>query len=127
MVKRIIQTELYVDDLDGKDIAADELVTVRFTWSGKPLVLDLSSSNAAKFDKAIAKWVAAARPDEPVKRARNGRAATRGGRTSTRTSNRRVNDTVAIRAWAAENGYALSARGRIPAEVIAAYADANPQ
>jgi hypothetical protein len=30
-----------------------------------------------------------------------------------------------IRAWAAENGYEVSARGRVPAEVRAAYEAAN--
>lgn len=30
-------------------------------------------------------------------------------------------DTAAVRSWAADNGYELSGRGRIPAEVLTAY------
>lgn len=35
-------------------------------------------------------------------------------------------DTAAVRAWARENGYEISDRGRLPAEVTEAYAAAHP-
>jgi hypothetical protein len=34
-------------------------------------------------------------------------------------------DTKAVRQWASENGYNVSSRGRIPAEVVQAYEAAN--
>jgi hypothetical protein len=35
-------------------------------------------------------------------------------------------DNSAVRAWARENGYSISDRGRVPAEVIEAYSAAHP-
>jgi Lsr2 len=55
----------------------------------------------------------------PSKRARSGpaRAATgAGGQVST----------AAVRSWARENGYAVADRGRVPAEVVTAYRNAQP-
>jgi hypothetical protein len=34
--------------------------------------------------------------------------------------------TAAVRSWARENGYTVADRGRVPAEVVAAYRNAQP-
>ncbi|WP_439111984.1 Lsr2 family DNA-binding protein [Gordonia alkanivorans] len=46
-------------------------------------------------------------------------------RARTRERPRLQTDTKAIREWARENGYDVSDRGRIPADVMDAYAAAN--
>jgi hypothetical protein len=54
-------------------------------------------------------------------RARAPRKQTTGKRT--RSGARRAGEasTSAVRAWARENGYAIADRGRVPADVVAAY------
>ncbi len=90
-----------VDDIDGGH--ADE--TVRFGLDGTTYEIDLSSAHARELRDALATWVAA------------GRKVT--GRSAGRP--RVSNDTSKIRAWAKSNGYAVSERGRISADIRAAY------
>ncbi len=90
-----------VDDIDGGH--ADE--TVRFGLDGTNYEIDLSSAHARELRDALASWVAAGRKV-------TGRSAAR-----PRTSD----DTSKIRAWAKSNGYAVSERGRIAADIRAAY------
>jgi hypothetical protein len=93
------------DDLEGGP--ADE--TVRFTVGGTDYEIDLNKKNARAFRRQLAPFVdharraARGRPRRPV-RAGAGRA--RSGE---------------IRAWAQEQGIAVSARGRIPASVMERY------
>jgi hypothetical protein len=101
------------DDLDGNE--ADE--TVPFSFRGTNYEIDLSSKNAAAMEKALAKYLSAGR------RVSGGRAHTR-GRSGRRTAASR-SDVSAIREWARENGYEVSGRGRIAAEVRSAYEAAN--
>ena len=93
-----------IDDLDGGQ--ADQQVT--FALDGVEYEIDLSEANAQKLRDLLAPYVAAGR--------RVGGRRKSGGR-------RRVGGSSAgeIRAWAAENGYNVSARGRVPAEVREAY------
>lgn len=107
MAKRVQVT--LVDDTDGSD--ADETVT--FALDGVSYEIDLSSSNATKLRNSFASWI--------------GFAQRSGGRKSasraTRPSARR--DLSAVRTWARKNGHTVSDRGRISAEVQAAYDKAN--
>jgi hypothetical protein len=93
------------DDLDGGK--ADE--TLRFAFEGKSFMIDLSSKNAEKFRKAVAPYVAAARREGSIAR-QNGRPAGTGR-----------SDIALIRAWARENGYTISERGRVAKEIQDAY------
>jgi hypothetical protein len=99
-----------VDDLDGSE--ADE--TVSFGLDGKGFVIDLTAKHASELRNALAPFVASAR--------RAGRA------TSTRTTTTRSATTAgdrernaAVRAWAKENGFDVSERGRLSAAVLKAY------
>jgi Lsr2 len=93
------------DDLDGGP--ADE--TVRFAIGGVAYEIDLRASNAAAFRRQLAPYIAHAR--------KAGRGSRRGpGRTA--SSRERSAD---IRAWAKDQGIAVSERGRIPASVVAQY------
>ena len=97
------------DDLDGKKAAE----TVSFALDGRPMEIDLTSANAAKLRKALEPYIEAGR------RVRGGgaRVATVTAASPARTSE----ETQAIREWARASGYQVSDRGRISAEVIAAY------
>ncbi|MGN6302567.1 MAG: histone-like nucleoid-structuring protein Lsr2 [Angustibacter sp.] len=104
-----------IDDIDGGD--ADETVT--FALDGVTYEIDLNTDNAAKLRDALAVWVGNARRV-------SGRAST--GRSTSRSSGRRssgAEDSAAIREWAKDNGYQVSERGRISAEVREAYAKAH--
>jgi hypothetical protein len=90
------------DDLDGG--AADE--TVRFGVGGAEYEIDLSKKNAKKFRTGVAPFV------EHARRAGRGSARKQARPSSARE---RSGD---IRAWAKQQGIAISDRGRIPASVV---------
>jgi len=91
------------DDLDGGP--ADE--TVRFGVGGTKYEIDLNKKNARAFGKQPAPFVEHAR-----------RAGRERRRPRTSSSRQRSGD---IRAWANEQGIAVSGRGRIPATVAEQY------
>ena len=93
------------DDLDGGP--ADE--TVRFGVGGTDYEIDLNKKNAAAFRKKLAPFIEHARGAGRGARRRAGRSAVGRERSA------------AIRAWANERGIAVSARGRIPADVVEQY------
>ncbi|GEM29013.1 protein lsr2 precursor [Nocardia neocaledoniensis NBRC 108232] len=101
-----------VDDIDGSTPATE---TVTFGIDGALYEIDLSDSNAAKLRDSLAQWVTCAR-----KTGRTAKSTSRNTPAPT-THPRNRNDLTAIRAWAAENGHKVSARGRIAAEVVDAY------
>ena len=98
------------DDLDGGK--ADETVT--FGLDGTSYEIDLSKKNAAKLRDALSQYVGAGRRV-------SGRRS--GGRSRGRA--RSGSDSADIRAWAKDNGYEVSERGRISAEIRAAYNEAK--
>ncbi|MEZ5209913.1 Lsr2 family protein [Gordonia sp. (in: high G+C Gram-positive bacteria)] len=98
-----------VDDIDGAEL--DDYETVRWSLDGKSYEFDTSPEHAAEFRDAVATYVAASRVI--------------GGRSTRRASAAKSADTRAIRAWASENGHSVSDRGRIPADIIAAYEAAH--
>jgi hypothetical protein len=99
------------DDLDGG--TADE--TVVFGLDGTSYEIDLTKKNAAKLRDALAPWVAAGR--------RTG--GSRGGARRGRGRTARGSQAGDVRAWARANGYQVSERGRISAEIQAAYSAAH--
>jgi hypothetical protein len=98
-----------VDDLDGGKAAE----TVSFALDGVSYEIDLSAKNAAKLRDAFGAWVGNAR------RA-GGR---RGGRV--RATRSTAGDLTAMREWGRKNGFKVSDRGRISAELQAAYRKAK--
>ncbi len=94
-----------VDDVDGG--SADETVT--FALDGAAYEIDLNAENAARLRDALAPWVGHAR--RVSGRTRSGRRGARSG----------GGKSAEIREWARSAGYSVSDRGRIPAEVKAAY------
>jgi hypothetical protein len=104
---REVQIKL-VDDLDGGTAAE----TVSFGLDGTSYEIDLSKRNASKLRSALDPYVAGGRKVTPARRGRaRGRTAARAGGPSA----------AEIRDWARENGWEVSDRGRVPAEVREAY------
>ena len=101
------------DDLDGSP--ADETVT--FALDGVTYEIDLSESNATKLRDALAPYVGHGR------RAGGRRAASGRSAGSRAAGGRR--DLADVREWARKNGHQVSDRGRISAEVQAAYDKAH--
>src|SRR5216110_2927480 len=93
------------DDLDGGP--ADE--TVRFGLGGTEYEIDLSKKNAAAFRKQLAPFIEHARKAGRGQRRRPGRTSASRDRSG------------GIRAWAKEQGIAVSDRGRIPVSVVEQY------
>ncbi|WP_163377143.1 Lsr2 family protein [Dietzia sp. Alg238-R159] len=104
----------YIDDIDGADLG-DKPNAISFAFEGKEYSIDLSDANAEAFRAAVAPYIEAGHrvTGSKTKTARKATAKTASG------------DTKAIREWARTNGYDVSDRGRIPADVMEAYAAAN--
>jgi hypothetical protein len=96
------------DDLDGGKASE----TVSFALDGVSYEIDLSDKNAAKLRDALASWVGHAR------RAGGRGGAVRRGRARSAAAG---SDLAAMRQWGRKNGFKVSDRGRISAELQAAY------
>lgn len=98
-------TVVLEDDLEG----GPAVETMRFAVGGAEYEIDLNKKNAAAFRRKLAPFIEHAHRAGRGPRRRAGRSAA--GRERG----------VAIRAWAGERGIAVSARGRIPADVVEQY------
>jgi hypothetical protein len=112
------------DDLDGKPIPDGKGETIRFSLDRTDYEIDLTEKNAKAFRETVAKYVAAAR--------RTGSRSTRGvgsrggaGQRQSGSETARDYDPRAVRAWAESQGMEVSRRGRVPAELIAKFQEAN--
>jgi hypothetical protein len=106
-----------VDDIDGGE--ADE--TVSFGLDGITYEIDLSEKNATILRESLASFVGSARRVGGRAR-RGGRPAVAAAAPARRSSPDHNQD---VRQWARENGYPVSDRGRIAAEITAAYEKAH--
>jgi len=101
------------DDIDGGEASQ----TVTFALDGTSYEIDLNDANAEKLRAAIAPFVGHSR-----------KVASAGRRGPGRRANPAVIGGVSakeIREWAHSNGHAVPERGRIPADIRAAYEAAN--
>jgi hypothetical protein len=113
-------TVTVTDDLDGSANAQE----VSFSLDGTAWTIDLGAKNRAALRKALKPYIARAteqRPSSPHRR-----RAEESGKTARRARSRSgPADPGEIRAWANNNGYTVSGRGRISAEVQQAYDSAR--
>jgi Lsr2 len=100
---------LLVDDIDGSK--ADE--NIQFGLDGVEYEIDLSNKNAEKLRSSLQQFV------ESARRLKTGK------RNATAAVGKRSGNTKEIRAWAEENGYQVSSRGRIQAEIVEAFESAH--
>ncbi|MEU3452282.1 Lsr2 family protein [Micromonospora sp. NPDC006766] len=100
------------DDITGEPDAAE----VQFGHQGTEYVIDLSQPNRAALEKALAPFVAAARPIRPPRASATSATA----REAEQQAFRRL-----VRQWWTRNedkaGRPANRRGRIPADVVDAY------
>ncbi len=99
-----------IDDLDGSDASE----TVSFGLDGTTYEIDLNDANAAKLRDALSTYVGHGR--------RVGSASRRGRRTATTNLGP---STKEMRDWARSNGYEVSDRGRVSAEIRKAFEAAH--
>ncbi len=100
---------LLVDDLDGGEATE----TVTFGLDGVSYEIDLSSGNAGQLRNELAQYVDHARKANAPGRRRRARSGA--GR----------EQSARIREWAKLHGHKVNERGRIPANIVAAYEDAH--
>jgi anaerobic ribonucleoside-triphosphate reductase len=118
-VARQIITRI-TDDLTGEE--ADE--TLAFALDGIGYEIDLSSKNAKRVRDFLQEFMDAGTrtgrvgSGAQIKSYRNGRPAS-GASNPNFLNNRELNSS--IRKWAADKGYELSDRGRIPQHIVDAY------
>lgn len=116
------------DDLDGKNIPDGKGETVRFGLDRQDYEIDLADKNAKALREALQTYIGAGRrvggsrsqstrPGSP----RSGRARANGAS----TASGRDYDPKAVRAWAEGQGIEVNHRGRVPAELIAKFQEAN--
>jgi hypothetical protein len=99
----------YACDYDSKEIPQGQHRLRRFSIDGRDYEIDLCLKHSEKFDEAVSRYASHAR-----------KASARLARTKRRTAAHRKHS-AQVRAWAKANGFAVSERGRIPADVVAKY------
>jgi hypothetical protein len=113
-------------DLDHDVPVDQDVMTVEFGYEGERYSIELCSAHLDEYHGWMQDYVnhgtpvgrAARTPRSPVKKAAGRRRAS----TSTAGAS---GDLAAIRAWARDNGYQVSDRGRISAGIRDAYAAAH--
>lgn len=117
MAERVIRQ--LVDDIDGTDITDGKGESIEFSVRGEEYRIDLSAQNVTKFEKALGPYLkAATKVSSPRAAARKPVGRKRGGRSPKIEQSQ-------VRQWANENGFEVSARGRIPANVVEAFEEAH--
>ena len=107
----------FIDDLDGKPIDAGLGHEVTFSYQGADYRIDLRPTNADKIEAVFAPYVKAAEKVSSASKSRPKTSAVM----KTSGSGRSVEQLKAIRDWAGNNGFDVSPRGRIKADVIDAF------
>jgi hypothetical protein len=111
-----------IDDLDESPAAE----TVSFALDGVSYEIDLSEANAARLRDALAPFLGHARRVGGRRSSGSSRASSASGSSgSSGSSGKGAGNAADIRAWARENGFEVSERGRVSAEVRSAYAAAH--
>lgn len=115
MARKVI-VEL-VDDLDDTPIESGEGEHIVFAVGGTEYEIDLNDKNAQEFHRKLGYYIEHAAKVGSTKKRQTGGASSSPRRSSEQTR--------AIRHWAAANGYEVSSRGRIPAEIEEAFKAAH--
>jgi len=108
------KTVITKDDIDGSPNAE----TVTFSFDGRSFEIDLSKKSRTALEKALKPYIDAGRP-VGARSTRGSGGSSSGGRGRGRRA--ASVDLAAVRAWAAENGIAVSDRGRISGSVLEQY------
>ncbi|MFD2157243.1 histone-like nucleoid-structuring protein Lsr2 [Rhodococcus jostii] len=105
------------DDIDGT-VFGDDGESISYAVDGVEYVIDLKDEHAKELRETFEYYIAHS--------TRVGGRKHRSDRQGNPTTGKRPRDeTKKIRAWALEQGYELSSRGRIPAEIEQWFRDAH--
>jgi Lsr2 len=102
------------DDIEG----GEAVETLTFSLRGVEYEIDLSEKNVAALEKIFERYTKAGQRVVPYRAARG---SGQGRNKRPRGTSSPSGEAAAIREWAIASGYAVSSRGRISAEVRAAY------
>jgi hypothetical protein len=118
-VAKRVTTHL-VDDIDGSVIDDESGETIEFAVNGVEYVIDLKAKNATEFHRKLDYYIEHSTRVGGRKRKPSPAGAAPTAKTGT-PAKRDPAQTRAIRQWAADEGYEISDRGRIPADIEEAY------
>jgi len=119
MAQKVIVT--LVDDLTGEE--AEDISTVEFALDGVTYELDLADDNSAKLRDALSQYARAGR--KIGGRHRSGRRPARAISSNGGATGYNRETLKSIREWAKKNGYSVSDRGRLSAQVLQAWETAQ--
>ncbi|UOT08440.1 Lsr2 family protein (plasmid) [Rhodococcus opacus] len=105
-----------VDDIDGT-VFGDDGESINYAVDGVEYVIDLKDEHATELRETFEYYIAHSTRV-------GGRKHRSDRQANPATARRSPGETQKIRAWAIEQGYPLSSRGRIPAEIEQAFHDA---
>ena len=106
-----------VDDIDGTTFGQDG-ESIHYAVDGVEYVIDLKDEHAKELRETFEYYI------EHSTRV-GGRKHRSDRKADPTTGKQRRDETKKIRAWAIEQGYELSSRGRIPAEIEQAFRDTH--
>jgi hypothetical protein len=111
-------------DLDEEEVPAVQTVT--FGYDGHTYAFELCEQHLEEVNEIFQAWIGAARLADGGRR-RRASAATAAPSRARRSGGGggSTNGSGDIRTWARDNGFSISERGRIPAEVRRAYEEAH--
>ncbi|WP_037140557.1 histone-like nucleoid-structuring protein Lsr2 [Rhodococcoides fascians] len=115
-----------VDDIDGSVIDDEAGEAIEFSVSGVDYVIDLKAKNATEFHRKLDYYIEhATRVGGRKRKPAIGAPTTPASSPEKAPVKRDPEQTRAIRQWAADEGYEISDRGRIPAEIVEAFEAAH--
>ena len=109
MAQRVVKT--VISDMSGTELSDRDGESIEFAYRGVQYVIDLTKKEARDFDKALSTYVEHASVVQPRRGSSSKRSASKAS----------PGDLQEIREWARSNGFEVADRGRVKAEVIAAF------
>jgi hypothetical protein len=99
------EVAVYFDDVSGAELAVDDHRQIRFGLEGTDYLIDLSNAGAAEMLDLFGRYAEVATVVRKAPKPRQDRGS----------------HLQRVREWAAAQGLHVAARGRVSAEVLAAY------
>lgn len=110
-------------DLDEEEVPAAQTVT--FGYDGYTYAFELCEQHLEEVNEIFQAWIGAARLADGGRRRRSSASSATPARSRRGASGASANGSSDVRTWARNNGFSISERGRIPAEVRRAYEEAH--
>lgn len=108
----------FTDDIDGKPLDINDLNVVSWSWLGVEYEFETSTANLDRVENGRLPLATLLAKSRRVGGRKRTPARTHRPPTPTVSAS---SDTKSIRQWAQQNGYTISDRGRLPADIVEAY------